>query len=70
MRPVWQSYGKTWSDFAKEVPSRIGIEIEIQTSEQNAQHLIGTINALAGVCDDCTAFSPHAIVIRYRRVWS
>jgi hypothetical protein len=33
------------------------------------QFLIGDINPLRGVCDDCTAFARDAIVQRYKVVW-
>ncbi len=39
--------------------------------EVNGQrYLIGHINDIRGVCDDCTEFGMDAIVTRYKRVWS
>lgn len=32
--------------------------------------LIGHINPLRGVCDDCTKFDPETIVRRYKVIWN
>lgn len=42
---------------------RPGVQIEMADGKQ---YLIGDINRLRGVCDDCTAFEPEDIVVRYR----
>ena len=38
-------------------------------TEDGDQVLIGHINTLLGVCDDCTMFEPDTIVKRYKVVW-
>lgn len=40
-----------------------GVQIEMA---DGSRHLIGDINMLAGVCDDCRAFDSDAVVVRYR----
>jgi len=36
---------------------------------EHGQHLIGNINELRGVCDDCTEFGGETVVRRYRIIW-
>jgi hypothetical protein len=44
-----------------------GTMIEVETEpDKTSQFLIGDINTLRGVCDDCTAFDDNAIVKRYK----
>ena len=38
-------------------------------TEDGEQFLIGHINTIRGVCDDCTMFEPDTIVKRYKVVW-
>lgn len=40
-----------------------GVQVEMA---DGSRHLIGDINKVGGVCDDCTAFDSAAIVTRYR----
>lgn len=46
-----------------------GTLIEVETAKGLNQYLLGHINPLRGVCDDCTAFPSDAIVKRYCVVW-
>jgi len=39
-----------------------GVEVEVGSK----RYLIGDINRNGGVCDDCMAFEPTAVVTRYR----
>jgi hypothetical protein len=48
-----------------------GTLVEIEIYGNTKQYLIGDINPLVGVCDDCVAFEKReAIVKRYKIVWS
>ena len=61
-----QRYGKSFSQFRRDKLARPGTVIVLANGEQ---YLIGDINMLGGVCDDCPAFSMAAIVETYTRVW-
>ncbi len=37
---------------------------------EKGQYLIGHINKLGGVCDDCTQFEPDTVIKRYKVVWN
>ena len=50
--------------FAHSPLNRPGVLIEVQSENSISRYLIGDINHLAGVCDDCTAFDDNAIVLR------
>lgn len=41
----------------------------IRVSGGQGEYLIGDINPLAGVCDDCTEFTPDKIVLAYKVIW-
>lgn len=45
-----------------------GTMIEISDEEDKRQLLIGDVNCLGGVCDDCMGFSKDVIVLRYSPV--
>jgi hypothetical protein len=47
-----------------------GTLIEVKSGDDINQYLIGHINDLAGVCDDCRMFPADAIVLRYKNVWN
>lgn len=48
-----------------------GTLIEVKIGDELKQYLIGDINPICGVCDDCTEFdSRQTIVVRYKVVWS
>jgi hypothetical protein len=46
-----------------------GVLIEIKKEGGTKQLLLGNVNCLAGVCDDCRAFDNDTIVLRYKIVW-
>jgi hypothetical protein len=46
--------------------NKSGTLVEILDNKQLKQFLIGNINTLGGVCDDCMGFSKEAIVVRYK----
>ena len=46
-----------------------GVLIEIECGNKTEQYLIGDINCIRGVCDDCVAFEKDVIVKRYKIVW-
>lgn len=52
--------------FCKRKINKSGVLIEM---EDGSQYLIGDINELCGVCDDCTAFDRESIVKKYKVVW-
>lgn len=65
----WIECGLTWDAFEKQQGGRasdalIGLQVEVD----GETFLIGSINRLRGVCDDCEAFRGDAIVTRYRRL--
>ena len=52
--------------FCERKLNKPGTLIEI---EDGSQYLIGHINVVAGVCDDCVEFERDMIVVRYKVVW-
>jgi len=69
----WKKYGKTWREFRSHGLSKVGTILEVKGNGHHprpvtARYLIGDINKLGGVCDDCMAFDEDAIVLRYREV--
>ncbi len=50
--------------------NKAGTLIEVELDGKTQVLLIGHINNLRGVCDDCTMFEPNTIVKRYKIVWS
>jgi hypothetical protein len=65
----WIEYGKTWENFEGADLNRAGTVIQIATPEGPATYMIGDVNTLRGVCDDCTEFRRSAVVQRYAVVW-
>jgi hypothetical protein len=51
--------------FSKRGLAIAGVLIRIKGKEV----LIGHINEMRGICDDCTYFSPEEIVTHYKIVW-
>ncbi len=49
--------------------NKAGTLIEVSHNNVVKQYLIGDINTLGGVCDDCMAFENDAIVLRYKVVY-
>jgi hypothetical protein len=58
----WKSYGKTWEEFMNHGLSVPGVIIDVDDSE----YLIGHINNIGGICNDCTMICDEDIVKRYR----
>jgi hypothetical protein len=56
--------------FEKMGLNKPGTLIEVEVDGKLHQYLIGDINVLRGVCDDCTMFDKSAIVKRYKVVWT
>lgn len=51
--------------------NNVGVLVELEDEVNLMQYLIGDINQLGGVCDDCMGFRKEkAIVKRYKIVWS
>jgi hypothetical protein len=47
-----------------------GTLVEVKIGKKTSQYLIGHINELLGVCDDCTAFDgKRATVLKYKVIW-
>lgn len=57
----WIAYGKSWREFSQSGLSNPGTLVEVS----GKQYMIGDINDVRGVCDDCTAFNGDARVDRY-----
>ena len=47
-----------------------GTLIEVKIGDEIKQYLIGHINPLRGVCDDCVEFDKDVTVLKYKTVWS
>lgn len=62
----WIKYGLSWEDFCwkKDNLAKVGTLVEIN----NKIYLIGDINELGGVCDDCMDFDKIDIVTRYKKI--
>ena len=46
--------------------NKVGTMIEIVDNGMDKKLLIGDVNALGGVCDDCMGFDREVIVLRYK----
>lgn len=73
--PLWLTYQaqiKTYSDnmdkksFCGRKLNMPGTSIEVLVGKELKQYLIGDINSLGGVCDDCMGFDKNTIVVRYK----
>lgn len=64
----WQDYEKRNSFTDREL-NQPGTLIEVEEDGEKKILLIGDINTLSGVCDDCREFPSSAIIIRYAIVW-
>lgn len=49
--------------------NKAGVLIEFEQDGKKEQRLIGHMNELGGVCDDCTEIKSDTIILRYRIVW-
>lgn len=61
----WIAFGRSYREFEDAGLAKPGTLVEVFDEHV----LIGHINPLRGVCDDCVEFSRDDIVTRYRVVW-
>ncbi len=68
---LWAEHGEKQANksFCGRNLNRPGVLIEFEENGQRFKHLIGEINQLGGVCDDCRAFGDETIILRYRVIW-
>ena len=67
----WTQTSMTWREFANKGLNIPGTLVEVKFKDrvgnkQKEQFLIGDINTIGGVCDDCVAFSHDATVTKYK----
>lgn len=64
----WQPVSMTWNEFCDAGLNKAGVLVEVRhkRNKQKEQFLIGDINTIAGVCDDCVAFQRYDKVIKYK----
>ena len=55
--------GMTWSKFCSKGLNKPGTRVKIE----GKSYLIGDINCVGGVCDDCTVFEGDSVVESYSR---
>lgn len=61
MKSEWIPYGKTFEQFCADDLNDRGVFILVD----GRAFLIGDINKIGGVCEDCMDFGPHSIVTHY-----
>ena len=61
----WIEFGKSFREFEKQGLNITGTLIDVEAG----QYLIGDINNLGGVCDDCTLVCREDKILRYKVVW-
>ena len=73
--PLWVAYQKAikthdeeqgQKSFCGKELNKPGTLIEVLDNNILKQYLIGDINSLGGVCDDCMGFGKDAVVVRYK----
>jgi len=73
--PLYLEYQEDIAAYDKEISlksfcgqklNKPGTLLEIKIGKELKQCLIGDINILGGVCDDCMGFGKDAIVVRYK----
>jgi hypothetical protein len=73
--PLWLKYQEDMKAYGAEEGKKSfcgrelnkpGTLIEVRVGKEVTQFLIGDINTLAGVCDDCMGFGRDAIVVKYK----
>ena len=64
--PIYDKNLNQLDSFCKRELNQAGTVIEVRVKRKTSQYLIGDINELSGVCDDCTMFEREDIVTRYR----
>jgi len=69
MSAEWIEFGGNWGSFREQGLNRPGTQLDVQNCFDLTKHklyLIGDINKLGGICDDCVGISSRATIIRYR----
>lgn len=73
--PAWVDYqeaikaysdGESQKSFCGRGLNKPGTTVEILVGKELKQLLIGDINILGGVCDDCMGFGKDTVVVRYK----
>jgi hypothetical protein len=59
-------YGEDQKSFCGRQLNKPGTIIEVLIGKELKQLLIGDINILGGVCDDCMGFGRDVVVVRYK----
>lgn len=73
--PEWiDAEEQTFTELVRANKMEAGTEIEVNIDlgdgrKRKMRFLVGNINELGGVCDDCPEFRRDQPVIRYRTVW-
>ncbi len=74
-QPAWVDYQEALAAWNKEESQKSfcgkklnipGTLVEIQDGKVLKQFLIGDINTIGGVCDDCMGFGKDAVVVKYK----
>ena len=75
MSAPWVEVNKPWDEFKGDRSEpHVGLVIEVrhlgtdQSPEYVDRYLIGDINELGGICDDCSALNRTDLVLRKRRI--
>lgn len=50
--------------------AKAGVMVEFESNGEVVQRLIGHVNELGGVCNDCAEISAETTILRYRVVWN
>ena len=71
--PSYNTDGSRKKTFSSEGLAKPGTIIEVdlpigRRKTEVKEFLIGDINPLRGVCDDCVGFDKETVVLRYRRI--
>ena len=59
----WIEFNDTWWEFRHHGLAQPGVRIECSNG---SEILIGDINTLGGVCDDCLAFDGDNVITKYQ----
>jgi len=65
MKTEWIEFGLPYWRFGHAELNKPGTLVDVDSKI----YLIGHINPLSGICDDCTEFEYDAIVKRYKVIW-
>ena len=66
---TWTEINQPWSEFSRR-SNRVGLLVEVHSRNGAEAFLIGDINDMGGVCDDCRVVYPDDVVLRARRVYT